>query len=167
MWRAGRIKCQKVGNVVNPDEIVRDFGADALRLYEMFMGPLEATKPWSTSGVGGVRNFLDRCWRLVVDEGAEVIQLASQVTEQKPTDEQMRAVHRMLDKVTSDIESLSFNTAIAKMMEFVNFATPLKERPREMLSSFLCFRRSHLILQKSFGLYWVTRAPSHWRPGLL
>ena len=125
------------GNVVNPDEIVRDFGADALRLYEMFMGPLEATKPWSTSGVGGVRNFLDRCWRLVVDEGAEVIQLASQVTEQKPTDEQMRAVHRMLDKVTSDIESLSFNTAIAKMMEFVNFATPLKERPREMLSLFV------------------------------
>jgi leucyl-tRNA synthetase len=125
------------GNVVNPDKIVREFGADALRLYEMFMGPLEATKPWSTSGVGGVRSFLDRCWRLVVDEGAEDIQLAPQVTEKEPTDEQMRAAHRMLDKVTSDIESLSFNTAIAKMMEFVNFATPLQERPRDMLSLFV------------------------------
>jgi len=125
------------GNVVNPDKIVREFGADALRLYEMFMGPLEATKPWSTSGVGGVRSFLDRCWRLVVDEGAEDIQLAPQVTDKEPTDEQMRVAHRMLDKVTSDIESLSFNTAIAKMMEFVNFATPLQERPREMLSLFV------------------------------
>ena len=125
------------GNVVNPDKIVREFGADALRLYEMFMGPLEATKPWSTSGVGGVRSFLDRCWRLVVDEGAEDVQLAPQVTEKEPTDEQMRAAHRMLDKVTSDIETLSFNTAIAKMMEFVNFATPLHERPREMLSLFV------------------------------
>jgi leucyl-tRNA synthetase len=125
------------GNVVNPDKIVREFGADALRLYEMFMGPLEATKPWSTSGVGGVRNFLDRCWRLVVDEESDDIQLASQVTDTDPTDEQMRAAHRMLDKVTSDIESLSFNTAIAKMMEFVNFATPLQERPREMLSLFV------------------------------
>ena len=125
------------GNVVNPDKIVCEFGADALRLYEMFMGPLEATKPWSTSGVGGVRGFLDRCWRLVVDEGAEDIQLAPQVTEKEPTDDQMRAMHRMLDKVTSDINSLSFNTAIAKMMEFVNFATPLQERPREMLSLFV------------------------------
>jgi len=125
------------GNVVNPDKIVREFGADALRLYEMFMGPLEATKPWSTSGVGGVRSFLDRCWRLVVDEGAEDIQLAPQVTDKEATDEQVRAAHRMLDKVTSDIESLSFNTAIAKMMEFVNFATPLQERPREMLSLFV------------------------------
>ena len=125
------------GNVVNPDKIVCEFGADALRLYEMFMGPLEATKPWSTSGVGGVRGFLDRCWRLVVDEGAEDIQLAPQVTDKEPTDEQMRAMHRMLDKVTSDINSLSFNTAIAKMMEFVNFATPLQERPREMLSLFV------------------------------
>ena len=125
------------GNVVNPDEIVQAFGADSLRLYEMFMGPLEATKPWSTSGVGGVRSFLDRCWRLVVDEGAENLQRSPQVTEGRPTDEQMRVTHRMLDKVTADIQSLSFNTAIAKMMEFVNFATPLQERPREMLSIFI------------------------------
>jgi leucyl-tRNA synthetase len=125
------------GNVVNPDEIVQAFGADSLRLYEMFMGPLEATKPWSTSGVGGIRSFLDRCWRLVVNEGAENLQISPQVTEGRPTDEQMRVTHRMLDKVTADIQSLSFNTAIAKMMEFVNFATPLQERPREMLSIFV------------------------------
>lgn len=125
------------GNVVNPDEIVQEFGADSLRLYEMFMGPLEATKPWSTSGVGGVRSFLDRCWRLIVDEGAEEVQISQQIREGKPTDEQMRIMHRMLDKVTADIQSLSFNTAIAKMMEFVNFVTPLQERPREMLSVFV------------------------------
>jgi len=125
------------GNVVNPDQIVAEFGADSLRLYEMFMGPLEATKPWSTAGVGGVRSFLDRCWRLVVDEKAESLQLAAQVTDDEPTAEQLRALHRMLEKVTGDIESLSFNTAIAKMMEFVNFATPLKQRPRAMLGPFV------------------------------
>lgn len=125
------------GNVVNPDQVVRDFGADSLRLYEMFMGPLEATKPWSTTGVGGVRGFLDRCWRLVVDERADAITLAPQVCDDPPTDEQLRELHRTIDKVTDDIESLSFNTAIAKMMEFVNFATPLERRPRAILEPFV------------------------------
>lgn len=125
------------GNVVNPDQVVRDFGADSLRLYEMFMGPLEATKPWSTTGVGGVRGFLDRCWRLVVDERADAIVLAPQVCDDAPTEEQLRELHRTIDKVTGDIESLSFNTAIAKMMEFVNFATPLQRRPRAILEPFV------------------------------
>lgn len=125
------------GNVVNPDEVVRDFGADSLRLYEMFMGPLEATKPWSTTGVGGVRNFLERCWRLIVDEQSEQLELAAQVVDEGPTDEQMQALHRTIEKVTSDIEGLSFNTAIAKMMEFVNFVTPLKHRPRAILEPFV------------------------------
>ncbi len=125
------------GNVVNPDQVVRDFGADSLRLYEMFMGPLEATKPWSTTGVGGVRGFLDRCWRLVVDERADAITLAPQVCDDAPSEEQLRELHRTIDKVTSDIESLSFNTAIAKMMEFVNFATPLERRPRAILEPFV------------------------------
>ncbi len=125
------------GNVVNPDQVVRDFGADSLRLYEMFMGPLEATKPWSTTGVGGVRGFLDRCWRLVVDEKADGITLAPQVCEDAPTDEQLRELHRTIHKVLKDIESLSFNTAIAKMMEFVNFATPLERRPRAILEPFV------------------------------
>ena len=125
------------GNVVNPDQVVRDFGADALRLYEMFMGPLEATKPWSTTGVGGVRSFLDRCWRLVVDERAEALAVAAQVCEDEPDADQLRHLHRTIAKVTTDIDSLSFNTAIAKMMEFVNFATPLERRPRSLLTPFV------------------------------
>ncbi|NBX30326.1 leucine--tRNA ligase, partial [bacterium] len=135
------------GNVVNPDQVVRDFGADSLRLYEMFMGPLEATKPWSTTGVSGVRGFLDRCWRLVVEERADEPTLAPQVCDDAPTDEQFRELHRTIDKVTKDIESLSFNTAIAKMMEFVNFCTPLEKRPRAILEPFvaiLCPFAPHL-----------------------
>jgi leucyl-tRNA synthetase len=125
------------GNVVNPDHVVRDFGADSLRLYEMFMGPLEATKPWSTTGVGGVRGFLDRCWRLVVDEKADAVTVGPQVCDDAPTDDQLRELHRTIDKVTKDIQSLSFNTAIAKMMEFVNFCTPLERRPRAILEPFV------------------------------
>ena len=125
------------GNVVNPDQIVHDFGADSLRLYEMFMGPLEATKPWSTTGVGGVRGFLDRCWRLVVDDRAEEITLAPQVCADVPTADQLRELHRLIDKVTRDIQALSFNTAIARMMEFVNFCTPLDRRPRAILEPFV------------------------------
>jgi leucyl-tRNA synthetase len=125
------------GNVVNPDQVVRDFGADSLRLYEMFMGPLEATKPWSTTGVSGVRGFLDRCWRLVVDERAEDPVLAPQVVDDQPTDDQLRELHRTVHKVTADIESLSFNTAIARMMEFVNVFTPLDRRPRAVLEPFV------------------------------
>jgi len=125
------------GNVVNPDQVVKDFGADSLRLYEMFMGPLEATKPWSTAGVGGVRGFLDRCWRLIVDERAEEIAPAAQVVEDAPSDDQWRELHRTIDKVTRDIDALSFNTAIARMMEFVNFCTPLERRPRAILEPFV------------------------------
>ncbi|MCE9632306.1 MAG: leucine--tRNA ligase [Planctomycetia bacterium] len=125
------------GNVVNPDQVVRDFGADSLRLYEMFMGPLEATKPWSTAGVSGVRGFLDRCWRLVVDERADDLCLAPQVCDDPPTDEHLREINRTIDKVTRDIQSLSFNTAIARMMEFVNFCTPLERRPRAILEPFV------------------------------
>ncbi|NBP81611.1 leucine--tRNA ligase, partial [bacterium] len=125
------------GNVVNPDQIVQEFGADSLRLYEMFMGPLEATKPWSTAGVGGVRTFLERCWRLVVDERAEEPVLSASVCDDPADEPQLQELHRMLDKVTADIESLSFNTAIARMMEFVNFCTPLTKRPRALLEPFV------------------------------
>ena len=125
------------GNVVNPDQVVKEFGADALRLYEMFMGPLEATKPWSMAGVSGVRGFLDRCWRLVVDERADEIALAPQVCDDPPTDEEWREIHRTIDKVTRDVDALSFNTAIARMMEFVNFCTPLERRPRAILEPFV------------------------------
>ncbi|MEZ6114978.1 MAG: leucine--tRNA ligase [Pirellulaceae bacterium] len=125
------------GNVVNPDEIVRDYGADSLRLYEMFMGPLEATKPWSMSGVDGVRKFLDRAWRMIVDDHAETLELSPSVKQIEPTDEQNRMLHRTIKAVTRDMESLGFNTAISRLMEFVNFFTKQSERPRSCMEPFV------------------------------
>ena len=125
------------GNVVNPDDIVRDYGADALRLYEMFMGPLEQMKPWSMAGVNGVRGFLDRVWRLIVDDKAEQLVLNAAVAEVAPTDEQLRVLHKTIKAVTRDLESLGFNTAIARMMEFVNFFTRETVRPKSVLEQFL------------------------------
>ena len=87
------------------------------------MGPLEATKPWSMEGVNGVRGFLDRVWRMIVDERSETLELNPAVQDVEPTVEQDRVLHRTIQAVTQDIERLSFNTAIAKMMEFTNFFT--------------------------------------------
>jgi leucyl-tRNA synthetase len=103
------------GNVVNPDTVVKEFGADALRLYEMFMGPLTQTKPWQTAGIVGCHRFLSRVWRLLHDENGEI-----RVTDQQPSDEIERAMHKTIRKVGDDIESMSYNTAISAMMEFVN-----------------------------------------------
>ena len=125
------------GNVVNPDEVVREYGADALRLYEMFMGPLEATKPWAMTGVGGVRNFLDRVWRMIVDAKADDLRLSGAITEGACDDEQNRMLHQTIKKVTEDTESLNFNTAIARMMEFTNFFTRSDSRPRQAMQQFL------------------------------
>ncbi len=121
------------GNVVNPDEIVDRYGADSLRLYEMFMGPLEAVKPWNTSGVEGVRRFLDRAWRLIIHEDTG----ACLAREQEPSGALLRALHKMIKKVTEDIEAMRMNTAIATMMEFVNLLTPQKQRPRALLEPFV------------------------------
>ncbi|MEM8680536.1 MAG: leucine--tRNA ligase, partial [Planctomycetota bacterium] len=123
------------GNVVNPDVVVQEYGADALRLYEMFMGPLEATKPWSMDGVNGVYGFLGRVWRLMVSEQAESIELHPAVQEIEPTEEQLRVQHKTLAAVTADIESMSFNTAISRMMEFVNFFTRESQRPKSCMES--------------------------------
>ena len=117
------------GNVVNPDQVVKEYGADALRLYEMFMGPLEAVKPWSMDGVSGVRGFLDRAWRMIVDDRAETMQLAAAVRPAEPTPEQNRMVHKTIQAVTRDLEQMSFNTAIARMMEFTNFFLKEECRP--------------------------------------
>jgi leucyl-tRNA synthetase len=121
------------GNVVNPDEIVRDYGADALRLYEMFMGPLEATKPWSMAGVNGVRNFLDRVWRMIVDDRSEQLALHPAVQEVEPNEEQNRVLHRTIMAVTEDTAGMQFNTAIARMMEFTNFFTRQETRPKSAM----------------------------------
>ncbi|MCA9541285.1 MAG: leucine--tRNA ligase, partial [Myxococcales bacterium] len=117
------------GNVINPDDVIERFGADAMRLFEMFMGPLEAVKPWSTAGVEGVRRFLDRVWRLVVDEDTDVC-LADST---RLTEPQRRALHKTIGKVTDDVEGLRFNTAIAAMMELVNLLTKEQVRGREGL----------------------------------
>ncbi len=121
------------GNVINPDDVVQEYGADSLRLYEMFMGPLEATKPWSTTGVNGVRGFLDRVWRMIVNDRAETLELNAAVQAVPLTEEQDRVLHRTIRDVTQDIRRLSFNTAIAKMMEFTNFYTGCEVRPREAM----------------------------------
>jgi leucyl-tRNA synthetase len=124
------------GNVVNPDEIVTEYGADSLRLYEMFMGPLEATKPWSMKGVSGVRNFLDRAWRMIVDDRSEEVTLAAEIQDIKPTAEQNRMLHRTIREVSQDTQNLEFNTAIARMMEFVNFFTKQSKRPKSAMRQF-------------------------------
>ncbi|GAB5401919.1 MAG: leucine--tRNA ligase [Aureliella sp.] len=125
------------GNVVNPDEIVSEYGADALRLYEMFMGPLEATKPWSMSGVSGVRNFLDRVWRLIIDYRSDDVCLVDSITDAAPTAEQNSMLHRTIAAVTNDFENMSFNTSIARLMEFVNFFNKQDTRPKEAMEKFV------------------------------
>jgi leucyl-tRNA synthetase len=99
----------------------------------MFMGPLEATKPWSMEGVNGVRGFLDRVWRMIVNERAEHLELHAAVRDVVPTDEQNRVLHKTIQGVTQDLERMAFNTAIAKMMEFVNFFTKCDVRPRQAM----------------------------------
>jgi leucyl-tRNA synthetase len=123
------------GNVVNPDLIVREYGADALRLYEMFMGPLEATKPWSMEGVNGVRGFLDRVWRMISNERSESWQRNPAVQEVDPTADQNRVLHKTIQGVTQDLERMSFNTSIAKMMEFTNYFLKCDVRPRAAMET--------------------------------
>jgi leucyl-tRNA synthetase len=125
------------GNVVNPDDVVKEHGADSLRLFEMFMGPLEAVKPWSTAGVVGVRGFLDRAWRLMVDDRADDLKLNEAVQVVAPTDEANRVLHKTIKQVTNDIQQLQFNTAIARMMEFTNFFTKQSVRPRSVMEKFV------------------------------
>ncbi|TYS69138.1 leucine--tRNA ligase [Sutcliffiella horikoshii] len=107
------------GNVVNPDHIVESHGADTLRLYEMFMGPLEASIAWSTNGLDGSRRFLDRVWRLFVEENGK---LSSKVVEVTEEDTLEKTYHATVKKVTEDYEGLRFNTAISQMMVFINEA---------------------------------------------
>jgi leucyl-tRNA synthetase len=124
-------------NVVNPDKVVDRSGADSLRLYEMFMGPLEAVKPWNMRGVEGVYRFLSRVWRLLIDERAEEVKLNESVQDVPIDPETDRMLHRTIQKVTDDLESMRFNTAIAAMMELTNHLTPLTVRPRSVLERFV------------------------------
>ncbi|KAG0561321.1 hypothetical protein KC19_9G055200 [Ceratodon purpureus] len=117
------------GNVVNPDDVVTEYGADSLRLYEMFMGPLRDTKIWSTNGVEGVHRFLGRAWRLVVGLplSGSTYPEGSIATDNEPTKDQLRTLHQCIKKVTEEIDNMRFNTAIAAMMEFINAANKVWE----------------------------------------
>ena len=125
------------GNVINPDDIVKVYGADSLRMYEMFMGPLEQTKPWSMSGVEGVSRFLGRVWRMIVDERADEVTVNSAVTDAEPTADQLRVLHKTVKAVTDDFEKLSFNTAISRLMEFTNEIGQQNPRPKSILKPFV------------------------------
>ncbi len=124
------------GNVINPDAVVAEYGADSLRLYEMFMGPLEAVKPWSMKGVEGVYRFLGRAWRMIVDADAHEIRMDARVQDVPPGQEQSRIVARTVAAVTDDLEALRFNTAISRLMEFVNAFTAMDVRPRPAMETF-------------------------------
>jgi leucyl-tRNA synthetase len=124
------------GNVINPDEVIEEYGADSLRLYEMFMGPLEATKPWSMKGVEGVYRFLGRAWRMIVDFESEELRLDPRVRDVELSDDQARVVARTVAAVSDDITALRFNTAISRLMEFVNFFTGQEVRPKRAMEAF-------------------------------
>jgi leucyl-tRNA synthetase len=118
------------GNIVNPDEVIDEYGADAFRCYEMFMGPLEQMKPWSMRGVEGISRFLARVWRLMMDENqAGEWELSPRIQDVASDKSQLKLVHTTIKKVTEDIESLSFNTAISQMMVFVNGFTNVESIP--------------------------------------
>ncbi|HDR7639246.1 leucine--tRNA ligase [Bacillus sp. 4048] len=121
------------GNVVNPDDIVASHGADTLRLYEMFMGPLDASIAWSENGLDGARRFLDRVWRLFVQENGE---LSEKITD-APNKELEKAYHQTVKKVTEDYAELRFNTAISQMMVFINDAYKAETLPKEYVEGFV------------------------------
>jgi leucyl-tRNA synthetase len=126
------------GNIVNPDDVIEEYGADAFRCYEMFMGPLEQMKPWSMRGVEGVSRFLARVWRLLMTEnqGGDWV-LSEKIKEIDPNKAQQKVTHATIKKVTEDIESFSFNTAISQMMIFVNAFTGAETIPLPSMRSFL------------------------------
>lgn len=124
------------GNVINPDEIVNEYGADTLRMYEMFMGPLEATKPWNTNGVEGTYRFLNRIWRLLIGENG---QLSAKISadEELGSESFKRIWHRTIKKVTEDYEHLRFNTVISQLMIFVNEAYKTDRLPKAAMEHFV------------------------------
>ena len=118
-------------NVVNPDDIVERYGADTLRLYEMFLGPLEQSKPWDTNGIDGVNRFLKKLWGLFY-KGDNMV-----VTDEQPSREELKSIHKLIKKVTYDIENFSFNTSISAFMICVNEFNQLKSHNREVLMQYI------------------------------
>ena len=118
-------------NVVNPDDIVESYGADTLRLYEMFLGPIEQSKPWDTNGIDGVSRFIKKLWNLFYRDGKFI------VTDSEPSKEALKSIHKLIKKVTSDIENFSYNTSISAFMICVNELTSMKCSSREVLSDLI------------------------------
>jgi leucyl-tRNA synthetase len=127
------------GNVIPVDVPVGQYGADTTRLYEMFIGPLESTKPWSMQGVEGIHRFLNRAWRMIVDESSDRLSLNPAVvgSDAPAVEAHMRVLHRTIDAVSRDMENLSFNTAISRLMEFVNYFTAQETRPLFCMEQFV------------------------------
>jgi len=122
------------GNVVSPDEVIDEYGTDAFRLYEMFMGPLAQVKPWKTDGLEGTYRFLQRLWRLLISEEGGI---EKNITEKEITPELNQLIHETIREVTEDLERLEFNTAIAKMMELLNEFYKLREIPKQAVKTFI------------------------------
>jgi leucyl-tRNA synthetase len=138
MGEDGQKMSKSRGNVVNPDDVVAEYGADALRLYEMFMGPLEQVKPWSMKGVEGVYRFLARVWRLVMEVDDEGVWSVSKALQDLPANKQLtKALHETIKKAGEDIEKLSFNTAISQMMVCTNAFTGAEVKPAATIVTFL------------------------------
>ncbi|MBK6772764.1 MAG: class I tRNA ligase family protein [Ignavibacteria bacterium] len=125
------------GNVINPDDVIKEFGADSMRLFEMFMGPLEATKPWSTKGIEGLSRFLNRVWRLVTDENTGLIK--SGIVNEVPEIKEKKLLHKTIKKVTEDIEDgdMKFNTAISYLMVMVNEMYKMEKICRSTIENFI------------------------------
>jgi len=124
-------------NVVNPDDVVQQYGADAMRLYELFMGPLESSKPWQMDGVEGINRFLSRVWRLVIDEQTGEKNQKLQATDPTTEPTLLKALHKTIKKVNDDTTHLQFNTAISQMMIFINEASHAATLPLDIVSTFL------------------------------
>jgi len=122
------------GNIVNPDDMLDRYGADSIRLYEMFMGPLEMTKPWAVSGVDGVHRFLARIWRLAVDQEGR---LNGAIQDREPTPAELKRLHRAIKKVSSDLETGQYNTAISALMIFLNETMKDENYAKSMVETFL------------------------------
>ena len=138
MGEDGRKMSKSLGNVINPDDVVAEYGADAFRLYEMFMGPLEQVKPWNTQGVEGVSRFLAKVWRvaMVITQEGEWAH-GGKLGDNPAEPALLKIMHATIKKVGEDIEKLRFNTAISQMMECINAFTSGNEVPHELFRSFL------------------------------
>mgnify|MGYP000939924472 CR=1 FL=1 len=134
MGADGHKMSKSLGNVVNPDDIINEFGADSLRIYEMFLGPLEASKPWSSDGIGGVFRFLNRVWRLIADDNDKINEKVQDI---KLNAEQEFHINTVIKKVSEDIENLSFNTAVSAMMIYLNEISKYDILPKKAMEDFV------------------------------